>query len=219
MPPLRLSRATDFLRIHPHYLPKRRVQALWTDTKYFIITIIIINIIMVTAFLRRLLALTVPLLFASTTTLVQFAEGASSDSNSYTTECATEIIACQEDDTCFNGCFAADEDGTVETHACIDALGVVSNGSFASASCDDVMTAGCCLDEVSDGECLENEAFVDYWLCFAGTMDCLADEITCDDDETTYSTGLGIISTAPVVGVSSAFAMLLLLLPPFVFTF
>lgn len=170
---------------------------------------------MVTAFLRRLLAFTVPLHLATmtTTNLVQPAEGASSDSNSYTTECATEILACQEDDTCFNGCFAGEKNGTVETHACIDALGLVSSGSFASASCDDVMTAACCLDGVSDSECLENEAFVEYMLCFAGTMDCVADEITCDDNETTYSTGLGIISKAPVVGVSSAFALLLLLLP------
>lgn len=159
-----------------------------------------------TGFTRAFASGVLLLLAISSTKLVPLVDGASSSADDVAVACGTELIACQDDPTCVTGCLQ-DGDLDTDTQECFEALGFVSSTSSTSATCDDAVSSACCLDSASEDDCLENDAFVDYWLCVVGTLGCSNDEIDCNG-AMSY-TDLGTSSTAAVVSVTCVFMLLL----------
>ena len=177
---------------------------------------------MTTAGFVRVLASGVPLFLATTittTTLVQPAGAFSSELTNapvtgFATDdtdatCSTELTACVADATC-TICHTGGSNS-----AATDKCQLFNPATTSSLGCDFMLDSACCLDDVSDFECLDNEAFVAFQICFIEQYGCSVDEITCDGDESTNATdratsNLGATLTA--VALSSAFIGLLPLL-------
>lgn len=186
-------------------------------------TTVTTDIVMTTAGFLRILSSAVPLLLAitttTTTTLVQLAGAFSSDLTNapvtgYTTDgtdamCFTEQTACAADATCTT-CHSGGSNS-----AAVDECLMFNTVTTSSRGCDFRLDSACCMDDVSDFECLDNEAFVALEICFLEEHGCAVDEITCDGDKSTNATDgttsdLGATSTA--LALSCAFMGLLTLL-------
>lgn len=131
--------------------------------------------------LLRVLAPSAMLLLTTTTiaTLLQPAGGASSSGAELFEQCSTEYLACSTDETCAE-CSLLPETSSPAFDACID--DVTADGAASStAACFGFQAGICCLEEASDKSCLQNDQFVEYWLCFLESAGCSDDELTCDD--------------------------------------
>lgn len=137
---------------------------------------------MVTGLSRALVPSWALLLFLIVTTtptlLSSRADGAISTANEDSTEntesCPTEEFACLDDETC-SSCLAVTVTGSAEVNECVELA-----SSSATTVCTSGMGAPCCMDEVSEHDCLYNEPFVEYMLCALENEGRLADEISCD---------------------------------------
>lgn len=135
--------------------------------------------IMATGLLRVLAPSAMLLLTTTTTTLVQPAGGATSSGAELFEQCKTEYLDCSTDDTCAE-CSFFTEASSPAFDACID--DVTADGAASStAACFGFQAGICCLEEASDKACLQNDRFVEYWLCFLESAGCSEDELTCDD--------------------------------------
>ena len=92
-------------------------------------------------------------------------------------ECVLEQTACVADEVCVD-CLTIAAQGD----ACGDLVDA-SNSSNPTETCVDNMEIACCVDALSEFECLENKAFVVGVLCFLEAFGCPVDEVTCADDE------------------------------------
>lgn len=138
--------------------------------------------------------------------------------------CNAEQVACASEETCWS-CLSAGSSSAAFASCggeLVDAAAATS--AEAEEICADNVAVGCCLDELSEFECLENDAFVVTALCFLEASGCPADGIECvdtgdededeDEDSTdvasdgaTSATSLGNASTS-VVAFSCAFMVL-----------
>lgn len=172
------------------------------------------------------------LLLATTTTttvmlqLVDGATTASSATTSTTTSeesdvprlCGNEYTACSANDTC-TACLNAIDEYETEIDECGGTLDFTSLATSSWAACDEFDAFACCVDEVSDEECLGDDNFVQYWLCIEAANGCGVLEISCEGLNSGATTAtpatFGIASTAAAaaaVGLSCAFMSMLQLL-------
>lgn len=132
---------------------------------------------------------------------------ATSEDNFFSS-CGEEYFGCQEDAAC-SSCREQDPDDSSATPCGFNPI------ITGEEDCATSLTFACCLDDLSDFECLDNEAFVELWMCVLDDIGCSADEITCDGAESTTeydaaATTLGPASIA--LALSAAFMVLLPLL-------
>lgn len=114
-----------------------------------------------------------------TTTMLQPAGATSSN---LMDACATEIYSCLGAESCIS-CLSATLEYSEEIDACKTVQASEPSGD-TPPSCGSLLEDACCLGEVFEEEvCLEDVAFVDYWICFLGTRGCSYDEITCEGVE------------------------------------
>lgn len=130
----------------------------------------------------RVLASSGVILLLPATTTTTILQPAAATSSKLMDACATEISSCLGAETCIS-CLSA----TLEYSAEIDACNTVQASEASrgtSPSCGSLMADACCLGDVFEEEvCLEDVAFVDYWICFLGTRGCSYDGMTCEDVE------------------------------------
>lgn len=93
--------------------------------------------------------------------------------------CTPEVAACFSDDTC-QSCLSAGSDSAAYDECT----------AIADSSCDGSMDAACCLDDLSDFDCLENEAFMGFVACTLEDRGC-STEFACDGAEAQGVTGAG----------------------------
>ena len=137
----------------------------------------------------RVLAPGVLLVISMTTTTILHPAGTTTATASSTTRddddvaeaCRTPVADCRADETCLTCLEEASSSSTPEILSCYEETGVADVES-STASCADYKGAVCCLDEVSELECLENDAFTEYWACFLELTGCSDVTVTCDGD-------------------------------------
>lgn len=97
--------------------------------------------------------------------------------------CTAEEVACASEETCLS-CLTAGSSSAAFA-SCGELVDATDAATSAEAEeiCADNVELGCCLDEISEFECLENDAFVVAALCFLEAAGCPADEIECLDTE------------------------------------
>eukprot|EP00904_Undaria_pinnatifida_P005785 jgi/Undpi1/2336/HiC_scaffold_13.g05719.m1 len=109
---------------------------------------------------------------------VRRAEGASSTEVS--DSCGTEYLACILDDDICRSCTSEYDWREFEDCLADSDYDVVS----VSGLCDSYALTACCQDQASENECIDNEAFMEYWTCVVqaadlGSSDCSFTEATC----------------------------------------
>lgn len=130
--------------------------------------------------------------------------GDDTDDETASVACAAEINACIADTTC-NSCYYTESDAA-------DDCKTVSLFSGGADSCEFNLDEACCLDDLSELECLDSDVYVAFYMCFLDNYGCILDEITCDGEDSTTefdgaSSNLGPVSTA--LAFSTAFTALL----------
>ena len=186
---------------------------------------------MVKGFLRILASTGAVLVIVTTTTLAHRGRASTTTAGDGTDAdgCQTESSACSLDATC-SSCNLIAFASSSEYEECIDVdVSATGGGGGSSAECDGFMAGPCCVDEVSDLECLESEIFLDFTLCTIASLGCSADEITCRDSSDANddveagaaspingatASSLGRTSTAAAVVVSVGCAFFMFSLPP-----
>lgn len=170
---------------------------------------------MAVGLLRALAAQRAPLLLllllliatSITTHNIRGVDGASfaSTETDYSTDntesCPTEEFACLDDETC-SSCLAVTSTNGADIDQCLKLAS--SSSSSATTACSSGMGSPCCIDEVSEHECLYNELFVEYMLCVLENEGCLVDEISCDAALGSLSGSSDGSATAGVGGRSTA---------------
>lgn len=146
------------------------------------------SIMMVAGFIR-VLAPGMLLLFATTiTTLLNpsgtitvTASSTPTDDDDAAEACPTQVTNCRVDGMCFACMEDASSSRSSKILSCYKMAGV-DDVESSTATCADIMGAVCCLDEVSQFECLANDAYAEYWACYLELFGCSEVIITCDDD-------------------------------------
>lgn len=93
--------------------------------------------------------------------------------------CLAYTSECLDDEVCTECIMAA---GTSEYFECTRNYDMADSTDF----CATVSGAPCCINEASDANCLENEVFVDYYLCIMNNLDALGDIFGADFDLDAY---------------------------------
>lgn len=125
---------------------------------------------------------------------------------SFFSACGEESFACSSDAAC-SSCQEQDPDGSSAIPCGFNPLVTDED------DCDTNFDFACCLDDLSELECLENEAFAALWLCNVDRVGCSADEITCEGDESTTKTDSSAADLRPAPIVISVFSAFMGLLP------
>lgn len=124
----------------------------------------------------------VPLLLAATTTptLALAADAHGYAPEELTFACGAEIAACQGDETC-TSCSSVPEGSRAEFGRCSDAATADAPDSSSNYCLSNVADV-CCLNDISEKECLENDQFVNYSMCKLDADGCLLNELACGHD-------------------------------------
>lgn len=101
------------------------------------------------------------------------------DDHQFIDECTPNDVACAADATC-TSCVTAGSDSAAELECRQFSL-----LTSTAEGCDANLDYACCLDDLSEFECLDNDAFMALFICSLGEYNCVVDEITCDGDEST----------------------------------
>lgn len=141
-------------------------------------------------------------------TLVQRADGTSSTSDVFGVACIAEIASCQADETC-DGCFHPRVVKSAEFEACGAAI-VADDVESSAMSCVDVMAEPCCIDGISEHDCLENGAFQNVIVCLLATRGCSEDAMMCAGSTAAASVAAAL-STANAFCAIAVLLMILLL--------
>lgn len=148
------------------------------------------NIMMVAGLLRLLATSGVFLLPATVFTSSVPRAGASStapapaaaESNDDTTTdiCPAELLACDEDPTCF-ACISVTETSSTEFWEC-EAAAAASSASSSPATdeaCAEGRQAMCCINEASEFDCMANGVYLDYVTCLLAETGCSIEDVSC----------------------------------------
>lgn len=161
---------------------------------------------MATGFLRVCSSGMLLLLLATTATLVQRAGAQTSATVAPVAACTAEYAACIAEETC-NDCITPSFTSTAFLE-CSDS-GFFDN----NADCDSNTQTACCLDDVSEFDCMENEAFSRHVSCYLDSVGC-GTAFSCDGAEVSSgadaTANLGYAST--LIALSCAFVPMLPLL-------
>lgn len=138
---------------------------------------------MLVAGLHRLVA-SLEVFLLATSTVFLFTQGAgatvAADQDSSATDlCPAELLACNEDDICF-GCISVTVSSSTEFKAC-DTPGASSPES--SAICAEGRQAMCCIDELSEYDCMANPVYLQYVTCLLFESGCSTDDVSCDNED------------------------------------
>ncbi|CAM9836890.1 unnamed protein product [Laminaria digitata] len=145
--------------------------------------------------LFRLLAPSGMFLLATTTTTVftslpragaTSSAGAADVDDTATDLCPAELQACNEDPTC-SGCISVTETSSTEFKDC-ETAGSSSMSSSASI-CIEGRQAMCCIDELSEFDCMGNDVYVAYVACLLVESGCSAEDISCNEEQEFNSKG------------------------------
>lgn len=124
--------------------------------------------------------------------------------DSFAAACFAKIMACTADETC-ESCLPQESTTTANQQCGFNTF--IINGD-----CGTGLDFACCLDDLSESECLVNEAFDEYLVCGLEYLGCSVDEITCDGAESTTEYDAAAATLGPastVLALSSAFVILL----------
>lgn len=99
-------------------------------------------------------------------------------SSTFNEECAAEVLACNQEDTC-NICSSFNEVNGVEFQECVEDITLDDTDSLA-AVCSAYMNAVCCIETISDDNCVSDGNFGDLLLCSLEALGCSFDELTCE---------------------------------------
>lgn len=135
------------------------------------------------------------LLTTASVTLVQRADGTSSTSDVFGVACIAEISSCQADKTCV-GCFHPRVVESAEFEACGAAM-VADDVESSTMPCVDVMAEPCCIDDLSEHDCLGNGAFQNVIVCLLATRGCSEDAMMCAGSTAAGSTAAASVAAAP----------------------
>ncbi|CAM9612351.1 unnamed protein product [Ectocarpus sp. 8 AP-2014] len=116
--------------------------------------------------------------------------------------CSTEASSCLDDEVCLE-CMTSYVDHPLEYQSCLD--NYVTDWASATV-CDGRAEQPCCANFVSEGNCLENEPFTEYWKCNLGLFDgCVDYDMTCLGTEgMTEDLGLNASTTSTTSTGTSA---------------
>lgn len=136
--------------------------------------------------LLLVLATTTPTSNASTTTVAAMSEQAAStslspaddDDTTTATACLTEATACEDDATCLS-CHTEISTSSTDFRECGEAIGL-DDVESSTATCSDYIASMCCVEEASELECLENDAFAAFWACSLESVGCGEEIVACD---------------------------------------
>eukprot|EP00903_Cladosiphon_okamuranus_P017303 g15944.t1 len=99
-------------------------------------------------------------------------------------ECVAQVDICLDNLECLE-CMTSYIDHPFEYDDCM--VSYKADGASATA-CDVKAAQPCCFDLVSQGTCLENDYFLDYWGCWFETFaECPGHELTCTGSADTSS--------------------------------
>ena len=121
--------------------------------------------------------------------------------------CPDEFSACLADSTC-SSCLL-ERSTTSSTKECL----TYYTDTTTSEGCQFRLDEMCCINEISEFDCLASDAFVAGVLCRMDALfGCVVEELTCDGDESTsefdgVTAGNGGASTG--ITLSCAFIVLL----------
>ena len=93
--------------------------------------------------------------------------------------CSDQRDVCNADTTC-SSCLTASS-STTAREECYEFYYITTS----SEGCQFRLDVACCLNNLSEFECLDVEEFVSYHICVLNGYGCAVDEITCDGDEST----------------------------------
>ncbi|CAM9699418.1 unnamed protein product [Ectocarpus sp. 12 AP-2014] len=115
--------------------------------------------------------------------------------------CSTEASSCLDDQVCLE-CMTSYVDHPLEYQSCLD--NYVTDWASATV-CDGRAEQPCCANFVSEGNCLENEPFIEYWKCNLSLFDgCVDYDMTCLGTEgMTEDLGLNTSTTSTTSASSS----------------
>ncbi|CAM9161012.1 unnamed protein product [Ectocarpus fasciculatus] len=116
--------------------------------------------------------------------------------------CSVEASSCLEDQVCLE-CMTSYVDHPLEYQSCLD--NYVTDWASATV-CDGRAEQPCCANFVSEGNCLENDPFLEYWGCNLGLFDgCVDYDMTCLGTEgMTEDAGLNTTTTSISISASSS---------------
>lgn len=130
------------------------------------------------------------------------------ESENIYTACLDETFACSADETCQSCQTAASSSAAVQECAFGD---IATDGD----DCEETLDTACCLNELSEYDCLENELYVARWNCTLDSLGCVVEKITCDGADSTSDLDGALANfgcTSTVIAFSCAFMVLLPLL-------
>lgn len=115
------------------------------------------------------------------------APAAESNDDTTTDLCPAELLACDEDATCF-ACISVTETSSTEFWEC-EAAAAASSASSASSSpatdeaCAEGRQAMCCINEASEFDCMANGVYLDYVTCLLAETGCSIEDVSCLGEE------------------------------------
>lgn len=91
-------------------------------------------------------------------------------------DCSDATLACVSDEDCYTCLTPATDDDRSDYEECLSGIYEAGGGDV----CSTVWNSYCCIDILTEVDCMDNEMFVGYWGChLESNTDCSADGLSC----------------------------------------